>query len=108
VLRELNEARNEEDEGMPILAMDALKLMVAENEEDLLRRLASLMREDKVTPEVGTSLMNDHSYAFDISRYLIEVGETLFSDPNDEFTGVERQVALDGDELQVVLDAVDE
>jgi hypothetical protein len=52
--------------------------------------------------------MNDHSYAFDISRYLIEVGETLFSDPNDEFTGVERQVALDGDELQVVLDAVDE
>ncbi len=108
VLQELNRARDVDEEDMPILAMDALKLMVGENDEDMNRRLAHLMHEKKISPEMGTSLMNDHSYASDVSRNLIAMGQTLFHSHDAELTGAERRVALDDDELEEVLETRDD
>ena len=56
---------------------------------------------------MGTSLMNDSAYAYDISTHLIEMAETLFFKFKDEQSGVEREVALDEDEIDEITEIED-
>jgi hypothetical protein len=51
---------------------------------------------------MGTSLMNDSNYVYDISMNLIRAAETLFVGSERAITQAARSVSLDEQELQTV------
>ena len=87
-----------------ILSLDAVKLALEESDRKLNRALDELIRKNKISAYVATSLMNDSGYAYDIGRNLLEMAQTLFVNRDRPVTDAERQLALDDQDLEKVLD----
>ncbi len=99
LLRELEEIRHEPDPGIKILSMDSIKISIEKGDEKLNNEIDELIRSGKIAPEIGTSLINDSSYLYEIKSNLIQFFETLFVAQERELTKVERKLALDDDEI---------
>jgi phosphate:Na+ symporter len=97
--RELEEIRNETDTDIKILSMDSIKISMEEGDEKVNLEIDELIRNGKISPETGTSLINDSSYLYDIKNNLLQFFETLFVAHARELTDVERKLALDDDEI---------
>ncbi len=107
LLRKLEDCRqhcDEDDSGTKILALDAYKLSIEENEKNLSNRLFKLIQDESITPLMGTSLMNDGAYTARISRNLLEMASTLFISDDLEETKAERALSLDDNDISEVLD----
>ncbi len=99
LLRELEEIRHEPDPDIKILSMDSIKISIEEGDEKLNNEIDELIRSGKIAPDIGTSLINDSSYLYEIKSNLIQFFETLFVAQERELTKVERKLALDDDEI---------
>jgi phosphate:Na+ symporter len=108
VLRRLHEASTGEDDGSVVLSFDALKVELEENDSTRNGTLESLIRHEKITPAMATSLMNDATYAYDVAKNLVQMGEVLFSSGDLAMKQAEREVALTGDELEEVRAALED
>jgi phosphate:Na+ symporter len=64
--------------------------------------MANLIREELITPEMATSLMNDVSYATSIFKNLVQMGETLFIKRAHGLSDAERILELNDDELDAI------
>jgi phosphate:Na+ symporter len=78
IIRELEEMRRSGEGVIDTVSLDALKLVVNEDQEKLNSTMSALIGQRSITPLMGSSLMNDSSYAFDISMNLISAAQTLF------------------------------
>jgi len=105
LLRELEKIRHEPDPDIKILSMDSIKITMEEDDEKLNDAIDELIRNGKIAPETGTSLINDSSYLDEIRRNLLEFFETLFVAQERELTNVERKLALDDDEIARIREA---
>lgn len=103
VLRQLGVANANQDDPMTVLSLDAVKLEMEENDSTANGVLEILIRENSITAEMATSLMNDSAYAYDVAKNLIQMGETLFATGDQELKEAERSLALDEDELAEVM-----
>ena len=101
VLRSLEEARS----GGDILSLDTLKLEMELSDTTANGMLETLIHENRISAEMATSLMNDTSYAYGISKNLIQMGEVLFATGDLDMKIAERSLALDEDEMQQILDS---
>ncbi|PLY16620.1 MAG: sodium:phosphate symporter [Sedimenticola sp.] len=102
VVRDLNEIRTTDNNDTDILSLDALKIMVKESQQELTSNVSTLIRSGKISPNMGTSLMNDSNYVYDTSMNLIRAAETLFVGSERAITQAARSVSLDEQELQTV------
>jgi len=103
VLRRLAEARDERDDPTTILSLDTIKLEMEENDSTANGILEVLIRENSITAEMATSLMNDSAYAYDVAKNLVQMGEVLLASGDLEFKEVERSITLDEDEVEEVM-----
>jgi phosphate:Na+ symporter len=78
VIRELEVMRQTGEGVIDQTSLDALKLVVNDDHEKLNETMSLLIGEHSITPMMASSLMNDSSYAFDISMDLITAAQTLF------------------------------
>jgi len=101
VLRRLEEAR----EGGDILSLDNVKLEMKSNDSTANGTLEELIHDDKITAEMATSLMNDISYANDVTKNLVQMGEILFATGDLDMKEVERSLILDEDEMDEILES---
>ncbi len=104
VLRELKMLQSGADEAGTILSLDRLKVEISERDIISTGVLDSLIRENRISVQMATSLMNDSAYCQDICRNLIHLGETLFAASDPDEKEAERSVALDEVEIKEVLD----
>ncbi|MEA3290604.1 MAG: Na/Pi cotransporter family protein [Campylobacterota bacterium] len=91
VLNRIHNIRNKED-TMEILAkIELLKEEIKDIDMVENGRINNLIRKNLITPKMATSLINDSSFAYDISKRLIEVTVTLWIEDIDlrELTGEE-------------------
>ena len=102
IIRDLNEIRVTEDKDTDILSLDALKLLINESQNAMNLEVSKLIRAGRISPSMGTSLMNDNAYAYDISSNLIRAAETLYIGSERAITKAARAVTLDDQELQTV------
>ncbi|QOY53834.1 Na/Pi cotransporter family protein [Candidatus Sulfurimonas marisnigri] len=78
-LNSIHEIRNGEDDDMEILLK--IKLLKEDVKDlDIIAngRIDTIIRNNSITSKMATSLINDSSFAYDISKRLIEVAITLF------------------------------
>ncbi len=104
LLRDLESIRRAESDDLPSLMIDQLKLDSDSRYSQQNLQINQFIRERKISAEVATSLMNDQAYVHNVSRKLIEMGQTLFVKQNKELSSAEKIVQLDDNELREIHD----
>ncbi|WP_198263545.1 Na/Pi cotransporter family protein [sulfur-oxidizing endosymbiont of Gigantopelta aegis] len=110
LIREL-ESINLENEGegeKTLFSLDHLRLLLDEHISNMNTWLSQSIRKNLITAEMATSLMNDVTYAANIYRNLIQMGETLFIKRNHDLSNAERTLILDDEELDAINDDIKE
>lgn len=77
ILNTINELRDEEDELEVISTLEVLKDDLKELEFIRNEKIDSLIRENSINKKMATSLINDTSFAYDISKNLIQTASIL-------------------------------
>ncbi len=109
ILRELSALRleSEDPENVTLLDLDGLKVEMEEGDVVANGMLDRLIREDKITATMATSVMNDSAYTYDISTKLIDMGMVLFAARALELRAAERDITLSEEELDAVVKDVE-
>ncbi|MCL7422276.1 MAG: Na/Pi symporter [Methylobacter sp.] len=92
---------------LPLLSLDILKASIEDEDMQMNRSIDLLIRERKITPETGSSLINDSTYMYNIKKNLLKTAETLFVQDNTHAIHVEHQLTLNETEIKEVVQAVD-
>ncbi|HBH35619.1 MAG TPA: hypothetical protein DDW45_04340 [Gammaproteobacteria bacterium] len=103
VLRGLELVRDNGDDSATVLSLDELKAEIDERDGLLDSTVDGLIRNNLITAEMATSLMNDSSYAHDVATKLVSMGEVLFSTGDINLRDAERNISLDEDEIDEAL-----
>jgi phosphate:Na+ symporter len=70
------------EELHPVQKLEQIRTFRARmEEEDIIAngKLDGLIREQRITPDMATSLMNDSAFSYDIQNNLIDAAEILFA-----------------------------
>jgi len=108
VLRRLGEAREQGDDPSVILSFDTLKVEMEDQDSTRNGVLESLIREGSITANMATSLMNDATYAYDVAKNLVQMGEVLFATGDTALKDAERDIALTEEEIEEIRSGLDE
>lgn len=109
LLRELEAIKTvKSDSELPLLSLDMLKAKLKDQNKLMMENIEALIRERKISAEMGTSLMNDSVYVYDIQYNLISVASTVFIDHSTESIEIEREMALTDSELSEVVESAPE
>ena len=103
VLRELVEIESSEDRELALLSLDSVKVNIEANDILVNGNLDRLIRDNKISAEMATSLMNDNAYAYDIADNLINMARVLFAPGESDLRAAEESLVLDMDEIEEVL-----
>lgn len=97
--------QNIEADELPFVSLDALKAKIEEDDRQITRSIETLIRENKITPEIGSSLINDSAYMFSIKTNLVKAVETLFLH-NTQHLEPEPNLALNETEIKSVVETL--
>jgi phosphate:Na+ symporter len=102
ILREIYRLRGDEDidHAIAILEMDELKAEIQSAHADLDVRVTGILRDDRITPIMATSLLNDFNYVDETSRHLLDTAQALLVSHTDLVAEAAQEVVLDEDEIE--------
>jgi phosphate:Na+ symporter len=93
---------------LPLLSQDMLKAQLKDQNRQMMETIEVLIREHKISAEMGTSLMNDSVYVYDIQSNLIRMAATVFINQLTQSIEVEREMMLTDSELSEVVKSTPE
>jgi len=102
LLRTIEKIRTDED--ITSLSLDELKVDVEHNDILASGALDHLIRDNLITADMATSLINDSAYLRDVTDDLTETARTLFTPYNPELKQIEDDMALLKDEIEAILE----
>ena len=85
-----------------------LRATLKDQRKIMMETIEMLIREHKISPEMGTSLMNDSAYVYDIQANLISMAATVFINRTAESIDVEQGMSLSDSELSEVVNRASE
>jgi len=100
LMRTLDELRHSDSLDGDILDLDHFKVQAEEQNTVAIDTLDTLIREQRITATLGTSLMNDLDYARNVVWNLAEMGGVLFGAYDAEENAAALLVALDEDDIE--------
>jgi phosphate:Na+ symporter len=103
-MRELAAVREHGDDPLHILSLNNIKVRMEQDDTTLNGVLERLIREEKITAEMATSLMNDASYAYHVTKNLVQMGEALYATGDLVMKQVEREISLTKEEIAELLE----
>jgi phosphate:Na+ symporter len=104
LVKSLELIRTAESDDIPSLMIDQLKLE-SDTQYTLQNKVINEMIQGKqITADMAISLMNDKAYVYDMSRKLIEMGQTIFIKHNKDLSEAEKTVQLDDSEIKEIHD----
>ncbi len=65
--------------------------------------LDNLIRNDLITNEMATSLMNDSAYAYEISKHLIAMTEIVFMNSSDEMDTLNEEMLMNDEDVSKII-----
>ena len=102
LVRDIEEMRELDEEERNVLELDVYRVAIDEESTVVNGGLDTLIREGKITAEMGTSLMNDHSYAHDAIWQLTNIAKTVFGAHDIAEMEAEELIGLDEDDVAAV------
>jgi len=107
-IQQIDNFRHEiESNELPLLSLDTLKATIKNDDMHMNRAIETLIREQQITPETGSSLINDAAYMRNIKKNLLKAAETLFLHANTGTAKAEQQLTLNETEINNVVQTVD-
>lgn len=100
LLRYLHHMSSGPDADFDVLDLDDFKLEIEGTNIMRDGTLDALIRQDRITAFMGSSLMNDMGYARSLTWNLAEIGKILFGAGGEDASGAEKLVALDKDDIE--------
>ncbi len=100
LMRDIHDLRHADEEDRNIIDLDVYRVTIDEDSSVNNGRLDKLIREGMITPEMGTSLMNDHSYARDAIWHLSDIAKVLFGSRDLADMEAEELIGLDKDDVE--------
>lgn len=97
--------RNIEADTLPFVSLDTLKAKIEDDDREITRSIETLIRENKITPETGSSLINDSAYMYSIKTNLVKTAETLFLYKPQQLSP-EHKLALNETEIKSVVESI--
>jgi hypothetical protein len=94
----LEEIRHKDEGVLDMLALDALKLTIDEDQNRMTDKITHLIGTRTISPQRGSSLLNDSVYAHDISMNLVLAAETLFGAGERDMLNAAKVMSLDESE----------
>ncbi|NOQ16533.1 MAG: Na/Pi cotransporter family protein, partial [Methyloprofundus sp.] len=92
-----------ETQEIALLSFDVFKVKIKEQDQQMNAGIDCLIRERKITPEAGTSLINDSAYMYAIKKHLLDMAETVFVIQEEKISKAQRELVLSDEELVGVL-----
>ncbi len=87
VLRRLDILRKSPGDVTDAIPLEAVSNEMGDHDREVHERLHKLIREDKITSAMATSLMNDATFAYDVASNLVRMGMLLFVGGECELRG---------------------
>ncbi len=100
LLRDINDLRNTPEDERNIIDLDVYRVAIDDESSVVNGALDKLIREGRITPAMGTSLMNDHAYVRNAIWQLTDIARTLFGSRDLAEREAEELVGLDQDDLE--------
>ncbi len=102
ILREIYRLRGEgeQDHVLAILELDELKAEILVTQGELNARIGEVLKDNQITPEMATSLLNDFNYVDETSNHLLDTAQALLSTHADLVAEAAREIILDDDEIE--------
>jgi phosphate:Na+ symporter len=103
---QLHDLSGSEEEDLEV---ELAELSVMAEQADIVANghLDHLIREQRISVEDATSLMNDSAYAYRIARNLIAMARVTFGSLEGLDMELQDQLSLDQDELRAILTQAD-
>jgi phosphate:Na+ symporter len=102
ILRKLDELRNAREGDAGVLDLDEFKLSIEQSELFGTSELDRLILDRRITTKMGTSLMNDLTYARDAIWHLVKIGNALYGSSDVRDKMVEQLLALTDEDLDEI------
>jgi len=108
LLRNINIVATTDEEDVILLLL--AKAKVHTKKYDILANgtLDNLIRNNLITNEMATSLMNDSAYAYDISKKLIAMAEITFKGVNSDGDSLNEEMSMSREDVDTILKKDDE
>ncbi|MBS9779258.1 MAG: Na/Pi cotransporter family protein [Moraxellaceae bacterium] len=103
LLRAISGILTMQEETGIVLSLSKIKLATKKNDIILNGGLDKLVRNDLITNEMATSLMNDSAYANDIAKHLISMAEIIAILSNDEVRILDDYVTEEGEDFDLLV-----
>jgi phosphate:Na+ symporter len=107
LLRNINiiATTDEDDTIMLLLA----KVKVHAKRYDIIANgtLDNLIRNSLITNEMATSLMNDSTYAYNISQKLSEMAEIIFTNRDENMKSLNKEMSMSDEDIQSIINQKD-
>jgi phosphate:Na+ symporter len=102
ILREIYRLRgeDEDDHALAVLELDELKAEILVTHGELNSRISDVLRDNQITPEMATSLLNDFNYVDETSNHLLDTAQALLSSHVDLVAEAAQEIILDEDEIE--------
>ena len=108
MMREINELQETEEEDRDILALDEYKVAIEEDNIIATGELDALIRDERITAVMATSLMNDLGYARNAVWHLADVAKALYGAKDMMSKEAEELITLTEDDLNEMRQGDDE
>lgn len=106
LLRDIEEIKKQKMVSeLPLLSLDTLKARLQDQNSAMMEAIEVLIREHKISSQMGTSLMNDSAYVYDIQSNIINMASTVFIDYATQLIDAEREITLTDSELLNVVNS---
>ena len=106
LLRNINIIATTDEDDVILLLLSKAKVHAERHDIITNGTLDKLIREGLITHEMATSLMNDSTYAYDISKNLISMAEVIFS--NISTMDLNEEMSMSDNEIKEILEKKDE
>lgn len=100
LLRHLHHMSMGSDADIDVFDLDDFKLEIEGTNIMRDGTLDALIRHDRITAFMGSSLMNDLGYVRSLTWNLAEIGKTLFGAGGEDASDAEKLVALDKEDIE--------
>jgi len=104
LLRNINIIATTDEEDVIILLLSKAKIHAQRYDIIANGTLDELIRKQLITNEMATSLMNDSTYAYNISQNLIQMAEVILIGRGGDIKNLEEDIHINEEEIDILVD----
>lgn len=104
LLRNINIIATTDEEDVIVLLLSKAKIHAQKYDVIANGTLDNLIRNHQITNEMATSLMNDSTYAYNISQNLISMAEVIFIERSSNIKSLNEDKIISESEVDTILE----